>query len=136
MKCSVFSKYFLVMLAVSIFSVYSCMARSDEGDERTEKIGNSGCYDYLAELVKSSNFPFFKGTKSISKVLIDTDEDGKVSAQVFYETSGTGIMGWVEYDVDDQKLFNTSANLEVPKELKFNKKYSKQFDQCVERALK
>jgi hypothetical protein len=88
------------------------------------------CYSYLTELVRSSNFPFKYVKKGKVNLLIDDDANGVVNAQLFFETDGSGEMGWIEYRVLDRKLMNTSADLDEPEELIFDKKYAEKYDEC------
>lgn len=92
---------------------------------------DDGCYGYLTEMVRSSNFPFRYVTKNKVNLLIDEDDGEKVRAQLFYETDGTGIIGWVEYDVSKHVLRNTSAELEEPVALTFDTGFAKGYAQCL-----
>ncbi|WP_051349449.1 hypothetical protein [Chryseobacterium gregarium] len=91
------------------------------------------CYDYLTELVRSSNFPFseWKIHKNKVHLLIDDDNNGIISAKLFYDTEGTGTIGWIEYHKQEGKLFNTSANLDRPIELQYDLKRKGLFDSCL-----
>lgn len=95
--------------------------------------GSENCYDYLTELVRSCNFPFseWKISKEKVNLLIDNDDENIIKAKLFYETSGTGTIGWIEYDKKNGKLFNTSANLDRPIELKYELKWKNLFDSCL-----
>jgi hypothetical protein len=81
--------------------------------------------------VRSSNFPFTYVTKGKANLLIDDDQGETVSAQVVFDTDGSGIMGWMQYDIQIQRLLNTSAELEEPVLLTFNKKYAGQYEHCI-----
>ena len=96
------------------------------------KLNNNSenCYDYLTELIRSSNFPFENIKKEKVNTLIDEDNGEMIRAKLFYDTDGTGTIGWVEYHLKDRKLFNSSANLEEPELLKFNIDYAKKFENC------
>lgn len=89
------------------------------------------CYDYLTDIIRSSNFPFGNIEKSKVNILIDDDNGKIIRSKLFFETDGTGTIGWIEYDIKQKKLFNTSANLDTPKELKFSYKYAIEFDSCI-----
>ncbi len=91
---------------------------------------NEDCYNYLTELVRSSNFPFENIKKEKINLLIDEDNGDFIRAKLIFDTNGTGTIGWIEYHLKERKLFNTSANLEEPKEIKYNINYAKQFDKC------
>lgn len=92
------------------------------------------CYDYLTELVRSSNFPFteWKIDKKKVNLLIDEETDAIISCQLIFDTQGTGTIGWIEYHKEDGKLYNTSANLESPAELKYDIKWKSLFDSCLQ----
>ncbi|MDR2238598.1 MAG: hypothetical protein LBE92_20910 [Chryseobacterium sp.] len=94
---------------------------------------SESCYDYLTELVRSSDFPFseWKINKDKVNLLIDENSGNTISCKLFFETEGTGTIGWVEYNKNDGKLFNTSANLENPVELKYEQKWKVLFDECL-----
>lgn len=97
-----------------------------------EKAGN--CYDYLTELVRSSTFPFteWKIDKKKVNLLIDEETDAIISCQLVFDTQGTGTVGWIEYHKEDGRLYNTSANLESPAELKYDIKWKRLFDSCLQ----
>lgn len=90
----------------------------------------SECYSYLTELVRSSNFPFKYVKKDKVNLLIDDDSDDVIYGQLVFDTEGSGEIGWIEYRVNERKLLNTSAELDEPEELNFNKKYASEFDEC------
>ncbi|SDQ18528.1 hypothetical protein SAMN05421664_0934 [Chryseobacterium soldanellicola] len=96
-------------------------------------VKSESCYDYLTELVRSSNFPFSNWSIQKEKVNLEIDEDNEeyISAKLFFDTDGTGTIGWINYYKKTGKLFDTSANLEKPKELKFDSHWKKLFDECV-----
>ena len=94
------------------------------------KINDENCYDYLTELIRSSNFPFENIKKEKVNTLIDEDNGEIIRAKLFFDTEGTGTIGWVEYHFKVRKLLNTSANLEEPETLKFNIDYAKKFESC------
>ena len=96
------------------------------------KLNNNSenCYDYLTELIRSSNFPFENIKKEKINTLIDEDNGEMIRVKLFYDTDGIGTIGWVEYHLKDRKLFNSSANLEEPELLKFNIDYAKKFENC------
>lgn len=95
------------------------------------KSGRSQCYSYLTELVRSSNFPFTYVEKDKANLLIDDDQGETVSAQVVFDTDGSGTIGWVKYDIQTHQLLNTSSELETPKPLSFDKKYADLYERCI-----
>jgi hypothetical protein len=89
------------------------------------------CYQYITEMVRSSNFKFEYVKKEKVNILIDDDAGNEVTAQVFYDTNGTGTIGWITYKVDQHELYNTSTDLDFPVKLKFNKNFSNMYEQCI-----
>ena len=102
-----------------------------QADVSTLKNDRSQCYGYLTELVRSSSFPFSYVNKDKANLLIDDDQGETVSAQVVFDTDGSGTMGWIQYDIQTHQLLNTSAELETPELLTFNKKYADQYEHCI-----
>ncbi|SHL50872.1 hypothetical protein [Chryseobacterium contaminans] len=136
-----------------ILFLFSCKGesfekRNTDNGKINEKISNEikgipdqvsvDCYDYLTELVRSSNFPFSEWKINRDKVnlLIDEDNINIVSCKLFYDTDGTGTIGWIEYHKKEGKLFNTSANLEAPVQLKYEQKWKNLFDVCLSNNIK
>jgi hypothetical protein len=93
----------------------------------------SNCYGYLTELVRSSNFPFKYVSKEKTNLLIDNDTGASVMAQLFFDTDGTGTIGWVQYDVIQRQLFNVSGDVEEPQELTFDASFAAEYETCVGR---
>lgn len=93
------------------------------------------CYDYLTELVRSSNFPFseWKIDQKEVNLVIDDDNKETILCQLVIDSGGSGIIGWIEYRKKDGRLMNTSANLEQPLVLKYDAKWKDAFDSCVAR---
>lgn len=105
----------------------------------SNELGTPQCYGYLTELVRSSNFPFTDVTEEEINLLIDNDQGSKILAQLNYDkkekdrenANSTALVGWIKYDIKNQRLFNVSAYLnEKPEELSFDKKYAIKFEQC------
>jgi len=90
-----------------------------------------GCYGYLTELVRSSNFPFRYVGKDKVNLLIDEDDGEMVRAKLFYETDGTGTIGWIKYTPATRMLLNTSADLEEPVKLSFDAKFANGYAKCL-----
>jgi len=101
-------------------------------DQTTENEG--GCYGYLTELVRSSNFPFLYVTKDKVNLLIDDDDGETVRAQLFFDTDGTGTIGWIKYTPATQALLNTSAELDEPVALSFDRRFAEGYSRCLARA--
>ncbi|SHF91616.1 hypothetical protein SAMN05443633_10840 [Chryseobacterium arachidis] len=97
-----------------------------------QEIAQENCYDYLTELVRSSDFPFSEWKIERNKVnlLIDNQEADSISCRLFYDTEGSGTIGWIKYNTKDGILMNTSANLENPVTLQYDSKWKALFDQC------
>ncbi|AZD11346.1 hypothetical protein C4K26_5988 [Pseudomonas chlororaphis] len=89
------------------------------------------CYGYLTELVRSSNFPFRYVGKDKVNLLIDEDDGEMVRAKLFYDTNGTGTIGWIKYTPATRVLLNTSAELEEPVELSFDAKFANGYAKCL-----
>ncbi|MGL4317442.1 MAG: hypothetical protein ACRCTL_12615 [Pseudomonas sp.] len=114
----------LLGLAILLFGATKVSANTLKSDR-------SECYGYLTELVRSSNFPFVHVTKDKANLLIDNDQGETVSAQVVFDTDGSGTIGWVQYDIQPHQLLNMSVELEEPVLLTFNKKYAGQYERCI-----
>lgn len=99
---------------------------------------HQGCYGYLTEMVRSSNFPVREVGKDKINLLIDDDQPNMISAQVVYDIIPKSVdqntfafIGWIKYDVKKHILSNNSAELnEHPVRLTYNRKYAVSFDQC------
>lgn len=89
------------------------------------------CYNHLTELVRSSNFPFKGIDKSNVNLLIDTEERDLIFAKVFFETQGSGTLGWVNYHVKKRTLENASADLDTPQKLEYDVNYAVSFEKCL-----
>ena len=48
-----------------------------------------------------------------------------------FDTDGSGTIGWIQYDIQTHQLLNTSAELETPELLTFNKKHADQYERCI-----
>lgn len=88
------------------------------------------CYDILTEMVRSSSFPFGKINPKKVNILIDADEEETIRVKLFFDTEGTGTLGWLEYRVAQRKLLSISVNPEEPVELTFDTSFARQFEQC------
>lgn len=95
------------------------------------KSDRSQCYGYLTELVRSSNFPFTYVKKDKANLLIDDDQGETVSAQVVFDTDGSGTIGWVKYDIQSHELLNTSAELDESHPLTYDKQNAEQYEHCI-----
>ena len=62
----------------------------------------------------------------------DRDDGDELSLQLFYETSGSGIIGWVRYDVPQQARWNVSIDPEEPQALKFDRRFAQAYASCLE----
>jgi len=123
---NVITRYILVPLILTsllLSTVQACASRLK--DDRSK------CYGYLTELVRSSSFAFVYVKKSNANLLIDDDPGETVSAQVVFDTEGSGTIGWVHYDIQTHQLLNTSAELETPEPLTFEKHYADQYERCI-----
>ena len=109
----------------------SLLFETAQASASTLKSNRSQCYGYLTELVRSSSFPFIYVKKDKANLLIDDDQGETVSAQVVFDTDGSGTIGWVRYDIQTHQLLNTSAELETPKPLSFDKQYADLYERCI-----
>lgn len=116
-------------LAQIVLATLLCVAI--QAGASTLRSDRSQCYGYLTTLVRSSNFPFTYVKKDKANLLIDEDLGETVSAQVVFDTDGSGTIGWVRYDIQSHQLLNTSAELETPKQLSFEKKYADLYERCI-----
>ncbi|KII37886.1 hypothetical protein RY26_03540 [Pseudomonas fluorescens] len=89
------------------------------------------CYGYLTELVRSSDFPFRYVGKDKVNLLIDEDDGEVVRAQLFFDTDGTGTIGWIKYTPATHELLNTSAELDEPVALSFDAKFADGYAKCL-----
>lgn len=132
--------YYLLIILIFI----SCKKHSEEESRKintfkaTENKGEiispkDDCYDYLTELVRSSNFPFKDWNITPNKVnlIIDRDNGNIINAKLFFETDGSGTIGWIEYNIKDRILLNTSANLEKPEKLTFKSDWALSLEKCL-----
>ncbi|KAG9582449.1 hypothetical protein KCV01_g14974, partial [Aureobasidium melanogenum] len=69
--------------------------------------------------------------KEKTSLVIDDDQGMVVSARVRLDSDGTGTLGWIRYDVGRHELLNTSANLDTPASLEFDKKWADRYEQCI-----
>ncbi|KAF0862123.1 hypothetical protein [Pseudomonas sp. LD120] len=91
-----------------------------------------GCYSYLTAMVRSSDFPYRDfTTPERLKLLIDRDDGDQLSLQLFYQTTGSGIIGWVRYDVPQQALWNVSIDPEEPQALQFDRRLAQAYASCL-----
>lgn len=112
-------------------SLVTVLFGSSQTSANSLKNDRSECYGYLTELVRSSSFPFKYVVKDKANLLIDEDNGEIISAQVVFDTDGSGTIGWVQYNIQTHELLNTSAELEIPESLVFENKYAEQYDRCV-----
>ena len=106
---------------------------SKESSTTNRNHGKGSCYEYLTKLVRSSNFPFTYVSKEKANLLIDNDTGDRVMAQLFFETGGTGTIGWVQYDVPQRQLFNVSGDMEEPQDLTFDASFATEYETCIGR---
>lgn len=67
-------------------------------------------------------------------MLIDDDDGETVRAKLFYDTNGTGTIGWIKYTPATQALLNTSAELDEPVALSFDSKFAQGYARCLART--
>lgn len=120
-------KNLLLLILTLIFSKTAQTNQSPQKNLHQQE----NCYGYLTELVRSSNFPFDQTERTKTNLIIDNDTGDTVLARLVFETRGTGTIGWIEYHVYEKRLFNVSAQLEDPELLKFNLKFSVDYENCI-----
>ena len=109
------------VLSVLLLLPYAMPAIASEGS----------CYGYLTEMVRSSDFPFQYVGKDKVNLLIDDDDGETVRAQLFFDTDGTGTIGWIKYTPATRVLLNTSAELDEPVELSFDARFADGYAKCL-----
>jgi len=125
------SQFKLRFFFVFLLSALASLVFAGDSETVDARSDGAGCYGYLTELVRSSNFPFRYTSKDKINLLIDDDNGERILAQLHYDTSGEGIVGWIKYYPQDKTLFNASADLDEPVELIYDKKYSELYDKCL-----
>lgn len=119
------------LLILILTLIFSKTAQTNQPPSQKNQHQQENCYGYLTELVRSSNFPFGQTESTKTNLIIDNDTGGTVLARLVFETSGTGTIGWIEYHVYEKRLLNVSAQLEDPELLKFNLKFSADYENCI-----
>ncbi|MBU4634920.1 hypothetical protein I8747_19130 [Pseudomonas chlororaphis subsp. aurantiaca] len=112
------------VLLGALLPIMTCSAQGQESGE--------GCYGYLTELVRSSNFPFREVAKEKANLLIDEDDGETIRAKVFFDTDGTGTLGWVKYGVNDGSLLDLSVDPEEPVVLSYDQRFARAYSKCLE----
>lgn len=129
---------YLTLLICTIVGNSACSAQYQENPQGNETAASQDqeqgtCYGYLTELVRSSNFPFKYVSKEKANLLIDDDTGDNVMAKLFFDTNGSGIIGWVQYDVTQRQLLNISADMEEPEALTFDVSFAIDYENCIGR---
>lgn len=127
---------YLALLLIAVTGNTACSAQPQDNLQSNTTATNHDqeqdvCYGYLTELVRSSNFPFRYVSKGKTNLLIDDDTGDSVTAKLFFDTNGTGTIGWVQYDVTQRQLFNISADVEEPQELTFDTSFAIDYEKCI-----
>ncbi|AZE32914.1 lipoprotein, putative [Pseudomonas chlororaphis subsp. aureofaciens] len=112
------------VLLGALLPIMTCSAQGRESGE--------GCYGYLTELVRSSNFPFLEVAKEKANLLIDEDDGETIRAKVFFDTQGTGTLGWVKYGVNDGSLLDITVDPEEPVVLRYDERFAQGYSKCLE----
>ncbi|WP_253277858.1 hypothetical protein [Pseudomonas chlororaphis] len=112
------------VLLGALLPIMTCSAQGQESGE--------GCYGYLTELVRSSNFPFREVAKEKANLLIDEDDGETIRAKVFFDTEGTGTLGWVKYGVNDGALLDITVDPEEPVVLSYDQRFARAYSKCLE----
>lgn len=127
---------YLTLLFIAVIGNAACSAQPQENPLGNQSVANlyqeqGNCYGHLTELVRSSNFPFKYVSKEKANLLIDDDAGDSVMAKLFFDTNGTGTIGWIQYDVIHRQLFNISADMEEPQELTFDTSFATDYEKCI-----
>lgn len=112
------------LLLGTLLPIMTCSAQGQETGE--------GCYGYLTELVRSSSFPFREVAKEQANLLIDEDDGETIRAKVFFDTQGTGTLGWVKYGVKDGSLLDITVDPEEPVVLRYDPRFAHAYSMCLE----
>lgn len=122
------------LFLIVLFGTTACVTQPAEESSMAKSNQEKGsCYGYLTELVRSSNFPFKYVNKERTNLLIDNDTGDSIMAQLFFDTDGTGTIGWVQYDVTQRQLFNISGDVEDSEELTFDAAFVTGYETCIGR---
>lgn len=123
-----------ILLLLAFVGITACVTQPAEESSTAKSNQEEGsCHGYLTELVRSSDFPFKYVSKEKANLLIDNDTGDSIMAQLFFDTDGTGTIGWVQYDVTQRQLFNVSADVEEPEELTFDASHATEYETCIGR---
>lgn len=124
--------FYLALLLFAFISNTACATPSrEEPSSASQNREGGSCYGYLTELVRSSNFPFKYVNKEKTNLLIDNDTGDSVTAKLFFDTNGTGTIGWVQYAVTQRQLFNISGDMEESQELTFDTSFAIEYETCI-----
>ena len=93
------------------------------------------CYDYITELIRSSDFPFTGITPERVNIQIDNEDSESILLRLFFHTEGTGDIGWAKYYKKTNKLYNISANLISPEELSYSSKWAFKYNDCITKEI-
>lgn len=122
------------LFLIAFLGITACATQPAEESSAAKPNHEEGsCYGYLTELVRSSNFPFKYIPKEKTNLLIDNDTGDSVTAQLFFDTDGTGTIGWVQYNVTQRQLLNISGDVEEPEELTFDTSFATEYETCINR---
>lgn len=119
-----------IILILCVACSEAAYANSKSSENQTA--ANASCYGHLTELVRSSDFPFGQVGNRKVNLIIDNDTGNSVLAKLFFDTHGTGTIGWIEYHVDERKLFNVSAYLDEPERLNFSEAHAVKYEECTD----
>ena len=99
----------------------SCHVNNNStGSNTTGKSSPDCSVRNMLSIIKSSDFPFDNINSEKINLLLDTVTDSAIIVKVFFDTDGTGTLGFARLNLSDGKLFNTSAYLESPQELTYD----------------
>jgi hypothetical protein len=134
----------IVALQLMLFALLqSCNNRAAQDkvmanveSEETNKTEEYGSFYYLEKLVLSSKFPFPDDIPQEKiHVLYDSDENYIYLCRVYFDTDGTGTLGWVKYDVKCENLYDITGNEGTMNVLAFDKKWSDEFRKSLKEDI-
>ena len=111
--------YLALLLTVS-FAQCACVGNTKASTGSATENKASITNDDFREILLNSNFPFPTDIpKDKIQIEIDSQKNGTYLCRVYFETNGTGTLGWIKYDSVNKKLYNVTN--EDPVELDFEK---------------
>lgn len=122
----------LALLLTISFIQYACIGNANTKTS-TGIATETNAYtinDCFKEMLLSSNFPLSNDIpKDKIQVDIDSQENNVYLCRVYFETEGTGTLGWIKYDSVHKKLYNVTY--EDPVELCFEMNWANKLNRIL-----